>query len=34
VRQLQALKDASVDEAQITAMLVHTPARYFTGGQE
>ena len=23
-----------VDEAQITAMLVHNPARYFTGGQE
>lgn len=21
-------------EAQITAMLVHNPARYFTGGQE
>jgi predicted metal-dependent phosphotriesterase family hydrolase len=30
----EALKDASVDEAQITAMLVHNPARYFTGGQE
>jgi hypothetical protein len=23
-----------VDEAQITAMLVRNPARYFTGGQE
>ena len=23
-----------VDEVQITAMLVHNPARYFTGGQE
>jgi predicted metal-dependent phosphotriesterase family hydrolase len=23
-----------VDEAQITAMLVQNPARYFTGGQE
>ena len=34
VRQLQGLKDAGVDEAQITAMLVHNPARYFTGGQE
>lgn len=31
VRQLQALKDAGVDEAQITAMLVHNPARFFTG---
>ena len=26
VRQLQGLKDAGVDEAQITAMLVHNPA--------
>ena len=34
VRQLQGLKDAGVDEAQITAMLVHTHVRYFTGGQE
>jgi Predicted metal-dependent hydrolase with the TIM-barrel fold len=33
-RQLQGLKDVGVDEAQITAMLVHNPARYFTGGQE
>lgn len=34
VRQLQALTDAGVDEAQITAMLVHNPARFFTGGQQ
>jgi phosphotriesterase-related protein len=31
---LPALREHGVDEAQITAMLVHTPARYFTGGQE
>jgi hypothetical protein len=29
-----ALREHGVDEAQITAMLVHNPARYFTGGQE
>ena len=29
-----ALCEHGVDEAQITAMLVHNPARYFTGGQE
>ncbi len=34
VRQLQAPKDAGVYEAQITTMLVHNRARYFTGGQE
>ena len=31
---LPALREHGVDEAQITAMLVHNPARYFTGGQE
>jgi predicted metal-dependent phosphotriesterase family hydrolase len=31
---LPALRERGVDEAQITAMLVHNPARYFTGGQE
>jgi predicted metal-dependent phosphotriesterase family hydrolase len=32
---LPALREHGVDEAQITAMLVHHPAaRYFTGGQE
>ena len=31
---LPALREHDVDEAQITAMLVHNPARYFTGGQE
>ena len=31
---LPALREHGVDEAQITAMLVHDPARYFTGGQE
>ena len=31
---LPALREQGVDEAQITAMLVHNPARYFTGGQE
>jgi predicted metal-dependent phosphotriesterase family hydrolase len=29
-----ALREHGVDEAQITAMLVYNPARYFTGGQE
>jgi predicted metal-dependent phosphotriesterase family hydrolase len=28
------LREHGVDEAQITAILVHNPARYFTGGQE
>jgi len=28
------LLEHGVDEAQITARLVHNPARYFTGGQE
>jgi phosphotriesterase-related protein len=31
---LPALREHGVDEAQITAMLVHNPARYFTGGQK
>jgi phosphotriesterase-related protein len=31
---LPALREHGVDEVQITAMLVHNPARYFTGGQE
>ena len=31
---LPALREHGVGEAQITAMLVHNPARYFTGGQE
>jgi predicted metal-dependent phosphotriesterase family hydrolase len=31
---LPALREHGVDEAQITAMLVRNPARYFTGGQE
>ena len=31
---LPALREHGVDEAQLTAMLVHNPARYFTGGQE
>jgi predicted metal-dependent phosphotriesterase family hydrolase len=31
---LPALREHGVDEAQITAMLVHNPARYFTGGPE
>ena len=31
---LPALREHGVDETQITAMLVHNPARYFTGGQE
>ena len=31
---LPALREHGVDEAQITAMLVHDPARYLTGGQE
>ena len=31
---LPALREYAVDEAQITAMLVHNLARYFTGGQE
>lgn len=31
---LSALREHGVDEAQITAMSVHNPARYFTGGQE
>lgn len=31
---LGTLREHGVDEAQITAMLVHNPARYFTGGQE
>jgi phosphotriesterase-related protein len=31
---LPALCEHGVDEAQITAMLVNNPARYFTGGQE
>ena len=31
---LPTLREHGVDEAQITAMLVHNPARYFTGGQE
>ena len=31
---LPALRGHGVDEAQITAMLVRNPARYFTGGQE
>ena len=31
---MTALREHGVDEAQITAMLVHNPARYFTGGQE
>ena len=31
---LPALCEHGVDEAQITAMLVHNPARYFTGGPE
>jgi predicted metal-dependent phosphotriesterase family hydrolase len=30
---LPALREHGVDEAQITAMLVHNPARYFTGGR-
>jgi hypothetical protein len=29
-----ARREHGVDEAQITAMLVDNPARYFTGGQE
>jgi len=31
---LPALREHGIDEAQITAMLVHNPARDFTGGQE
>ena len=31
---LPALREHGVVEAQITAMSVHNPARYFTGGQE
>ena len=29
-----ALREHGVDKAQITAMLVHNSARYFSGGQE
>jgi phosphotriesterase-related protein len=31
---LPALREHGVDEAQVTAMLVRNPARYFSGGQE
>jgi len=28
------MREHGLDEAQVTAMLVHNLARYFTGGQE
>lgn len=31
---LPPLREHGLDEAQVTAMLVHNLARYFTGGQE